>query len=146
MGPSAPPIRLVIADDHPIVREGLKSVIAQHPDLEVLGEVGDGDQAIGEVRTKSHSYATREHRIEGPIAERMQAAAGAAATKLIETYRWSLFTIGADSNSPLARLANDAMTWSSLIHTTYFDQPEVVDLVADYIGDEIGQPAAAAGV
>jgi two-component system, NarL family, invasion response regulator UvrY len=36
----------VIADDHPIVREGLKSVIAQHPDIEVLGEAGDGDQAI----------------------------------------------------------------------------------------------------
>jgi DNA-binding NarL/FixJ family response regulator len=36
----------VIADDHPIVREGLKSVIAQHPDVEVLGEAGEGDQAI----------------------------------------------------------------------------------------------------
>lgn len=36
----------MIADDHPIVREGLKSVIAQHPDVEVLGEAADGDQAI----------------------------------------------------------------------------------------------------
>lgn len=105
----------------------------------------DGDQAIGEVKTSSHTYATREHRMEGPVAERMQANAGAAAAKLIETYRWSLFSIGADSNSPLANLANDAMTWDSLIHTTYFDQPEVVALVADHIADVAGQPAPAKG-
>lgn len=73
----------------------------------------------------------------------MQTNAGAAAAKLIETYRWSLFSIGADSNAALANLANDAMTWDSLIHTTYFDQPEVVGLIADYIGDEVGQPAGA---
>ena len=104
----------------------------------------DGDQAIGEVTTNSHTYATREHRIEGPVAERMQTNAATAAAKLIETYRWSLFTIGADSNGPLANMASDAMTWDSLIHTTYFDQPEVVALVADYIADEVGQLPAAA--
>jgi hypothetical protein len=96
----------------------------------------DGDQAIGQVRTASHTHATRELRIEGAVAERMQAGAQAATGQLIEQYRWALFTVGSDSNSPLAKLANDAMTWSSLIHTTYFDQPEVVDLIADYIGDE----------
>ena len=99
----------------------------------------DGDQAIGEVTTSSHTYPTKEHRIEGAVAERMQTNAGAAAAKLIETYRWSLFSIGADSNGPLANLANDAMTWESLIHTTYFDQPEVVALIADYIADEVDQ-------
>lgn len=46
VGPSAAPIRLVIADDHPIVREGLKSVIALHQDIEVLGEAADGDEAL----------------------------------------------------------------------------------------------------
>jgi hypothetical protein len=25
------------------------------------------------------------------------------------------------------------MTWDSLIHTTYFDQPEIADMIADYI-------------
>lgn len=36
----------MIADDHPIVREGLKSVVAQYRDIELLGEAEDGDQAI----------------------------------------------------------------------------------------------------
>lgn len=106
----------------------------------------DGDQRIGEVNTRSHTLFTREHRLDGPAADRMQANAAEAASKLIDTYRWSLFTVGADTNGPLAKLATDAMTWDSLIHTTYFDQPEVIDLIADYIGDEVGaaNPVAAA--
>jgi hypothetical protein len=39
----------------------------------------------------------------------------------------------------LARLSEDAQTWKSLIHTTYFDQPEVVDALADYIAESVGR-------
>jgi DNA-binding NarL/FixJ family response regulator len=37
-------IRLVIADDHPIVREGLHRIVAEHPDMSVVGEAADGDR------------------------------------------------------------------------------------------------------
>ncbi len=39
-------IHLFIADDHPIVREGLKSVVSQHADIEVVGEAADAESAI----------------------------------------------------------------------------------------------------
>jgi DNA-binding NarL/FixJ family response regulator len=39
-------IRLVIADDHPIVRDGLSGMFAADPDFEVVGEAGDGAEAI----------------------------------------------------------------------------------------------------
>jgi two-component system invasion response regulator UvrY len=39
-------IRLLIADDHQILREGLKHVVAQCRDIQVLGEADDGDSAI----------------------------------------------------------------------------------------------------
>jgi DNA-binding NarL/FixJ family response regulator len=42
-------IRLYIADDHPIVREGLKRIIADSGDIEVVGEASDGDQALAEI-------------------------------------------------------------------------------------------------
>jgi DNA-binding NarL/FixJ family response regulator len=39
------PIRLLIADDHPIVRDGLRAVFERDSQFEVVGEAGDGAQA-----------------------------------------------------------------------------------------------------
>ncbi|GAB2864152.1 response regulator transcription factor [Actinoallomurus bryophytorum] len=39
-------IRLLIVDDHPIVRDGLRGVFAAEPDLEVVGEAANGAEAI----------------------------------------------------------------------------------------------------
>jgi DNA-binding NarL/FixJ family response regulator len=43
-------IRLIIADDHPIVRDGLKKLLALEPDLEVIGEAGDGREVLDRVQ------------------------------------------------------------------------------------------------
>ena len=40
------PTRLLIADDHPLVREGMRAMIAGEPDLEVVGEATDGAEAF----------------------------------------------------------------------------------------------------
>jgi DNA-binding NarL/FixJ family response regulator len=39
-------VRILVADDHGIVREGLKSLIAREPDMDVVGEAADGETAI----------------------------------------------------------------------------------------------------
>src|SRR5918911_2379073 len=39
-------IRIAIADDHPVVREGLAAMLETQPDLEVVGEAGTGPEAI----------------------------------------------------------------------------------------------------
>ncbi len=44
------PIRLVIADDHPIFRSGLRALIEEQPDMRVVGEAGNGAEAIAKVR------------------------------------------------------------------------------------------------
>lgn len=43
-------IRIVIADDHAIVREGLKRIVESVPDMEVLDEAADGTQVLQRVR------------------------------------------------------------------------------------------------
>jgi DNA-binding NarL/FixJ family response regulator len=43
-------IRLVIADDHAIVREGLKRIVASAQDMEVLAEAADGTEVMQRVR------------------------------------------------------------------------------------------------
>ena len=42
--------RIVIADDHPILRESLRRLLEAEPDLCVIGEAGDGVQAVDTVR------------------------------------------------------------------------------------------------
>ncbi len=43
-------IRVVIADDHRILREGLKQLLQSAPDLTVVGEAGDGHEVLAQVR------------------------------------------------------------------------------------------------
>ncbi|MCC7217213.1 MAG: response regulator transcription factor [Burkholderiales bacterium] len=43
-------IRVVIADDHTILREGLKQLLQSAPDLSVVGEAGDGHEVLARVR------------------------------------------------------------------------------------------------
>jgi DNA-binding NarL/FixJ family response regulator len=40
------PIRVLIVDDHPVLRHGLRSLLAGHPDIEVVGEAEDGTQVL----------------------------------------------------------------------------------------------------
>jgi NarL family two-component system response regulator LiaR len=42
------PIRVMIADDHAIVRKGIGALLKTEPDIEVVGEAQDGKQAIAE--------------------------------------------------------------------------------------------------
>lgn len=43
-----PPIRVVIADDHAVVRLGLRTLLADVPDIEVVAEASDGAEAIAQ--------------------------------------------------------------------------------------------------
>ena len=43
-------IQILIADDHPIVRQGLRQTIEGDPQLKVIAEAGDGAEALGAIR------------------------------------------------------------------------------------------------
>jgi DNA-binding NarL/FixJ family response regulator len=45
-GQAGAAIKLLIADDHPVVRDGLSSMFAREPGFEVLGEAADGSEAV----------------------------------------------------------------------------------------------------
>jgi len=48
---AAKPLRIVIADDHPIFRDGLRKLLESEPGFAVVGEAADGAAAIHAVRT-----------------------------------------------------------------------------------------------
>ena len=45
-GASGEPIRVLVADDHVLYRRGLEMVLGQEPDIAIVGEAGDGVEAI----------------------------------------------------------------------------------------------------
>jgi two-component system, NarL family, response regulator len=48
--PTRKPIRILVADDHPIVRQGLVAILDDQPDMQVVAQVDNGQQAIEQFR------------------------------------------------------------------------------------------------
>jgi two-component system NarL family response regulator len=46
MSVAIPKIRVILADDHPVVRDGLAAIVNKQPDMQVIAEAEDGDEAI----------------------------------------------------------------------------------------------------
>ena len=40
------PIRVLIADDHPVVRAGLQGLLASRPEVVIVGEASDGEETV----------------------------------------------------------------------------------------------------
>ncbi len=45
-----PRLRVLLADDHPVVRQGLAALLGTAPDFEVVGEASDGREAVDQTR------------------------------------------------------------------------------------------------
>ncbi|GAA0527575.1 response regulator transcription factor [Paractinoplanes ferrugineus] len=59
------PITLLIADDHPVVRDGLSSMFARNPEFTVVGEAADGAEAIRMAETLTPDVILMDLRMAG---------------------------------------------------------------------------------
>lgn len=77
--PDAPAIRVLLADDHALVRRGVRLILDREPDLEVVAEAGDGAEAIELARTHEVDLAVLD--IAMPRMTGLQAARELVALK-----------------------------------------------------------------
>ena len=58
-------VRVLVVDDHPVVRDGLRGMLAEHPDLEVVGEAADGVAALAHVARDRPDVVLMDLRMPG---------------------------------------------------------------------------------
>lgn len=64
-GTGTMPLRVLIADDHPVVREGLRSMLDADPDLDVVAAAGNGDEAFDVAHSVEWDVAVFDYSMPG---------------------------------------------------------------------------------
>jgi DNA-binding NarL/FixJ family response regulator len=90
--PTAQKIRVLIADDHTMVRQGLRAVLQSYANIDVVGEAGNGEEAVVNVRKLQPAVVVMD--ISMPTLD------GIAATRLIKTQYPHVAVVGLSVNAP----------------------------------------------
>lgn len=63
--PAVKPVRLIVVDDHPVVRDGIKGMLSRDDRIAVVGEAGDGIEALAQVRRLDPDLVLMDLRMPG---------------------------------------------------------------------------------
>jgi NarL family two-component system response regulator LiaR len=83
-------IRVVVVDDHQIVRQGLRAMLDAEPDMQIVGEAGTGDEAVhvGDHKPDVMLLDVRLQETDGPsVWERVLAVSPKTAVVMLTSYR-----------------------------------------------------------
>jgi DNA-binding NarL/FixJ family response regulator len=97
-------IRVLLVDDHPVVRAGPRGMLAAEPDIEVAGEAGSGPEAVAAARAGDYQVVLMDLRMPGGdgVTATRQIAVGDRAARVL------VLTTSARETEVLARVARGA--------------------------------------
>jgi DNA-binding NarL/FixJ family response regulator len=105
------PIRVVIVDDHAVLRAGLEQLLGGEPDLEVVGKASEGAEAIGLVRSVRPDVVLMDLQmpgVDGVAATRQIVAESLADVLVLTSYSDAERIVGALDAGALGYLLKDA--------------------------------------
>src|SRR5690242_21914528 len=105
-------IRVLLADDHPVVRAGLRGMLAAEPGIEVAGEAASGPEAVAIYRTSGYDVILMDLRMPGggglAATEQILAADPGARSLILTTYETDADILRAVEAAPTGDQLKDA--------------------------------------
>ena len=142
-------IRVLITDDHAIVRKGIAALLATEPDIQVVGEAADGVEAVAKAQALRHDVALMDMvmpKMDGIDATRQITAALPGTRVLVLTsFAADDKVFPAIKAGALGYLLKDSGPHELVqaIHQVYRGQPSLEPAIASKMLFEMAHPAAA---
>lgn len=98
--PTSQPVRVLVADDHPVFRDGLASLLATQPDVEVVATAADGAEAVALAGEHGPDVVVMD--LQMPVLNGIDATRRLAET--MPDVRVLVFTMGEEDGTVLAAM------------------------------------------
>src|SRR5215468_1626928 len=133
------PIRILVVDDHPIVRQGLRSLLSAYAELQIVAEAGSPQQAIEAAVRASPDIVLLDVRLPGAtgveVARQLQRECPTASVILLTSFDDDEYLLGALEVGVRAYLlksvSDDMLVWT--IRAVYRGErlisPEMMDRI-----------------
>ncbi|MQA07446.1 MAG: response regulator [Pseudonocardiaceae bacterium] len=139
-------IGLLIVDDHPVVRGGLRGVFAGDPDFQVLGEAGDGAEALAQADRLNPDVVLMDLRMPGmggvEAIQRLSATAPSVRVLVLTTYDTDADVLPAIEAGATGYLLKDAPRDELIraVRAAYRDESVLSPSVASRLMGQVRQP------
>lgn len=143
-------IRIVVADDHPVVRDGVRSMLAGVPDFDVVGEAASGPEAVAVVAATDPDVVVMDLRMPGgggvDAVRRLVADGARAAVLVLTTYDTDADTIAAIEAGATGYLLKDtpAAALFDAVRATANGETVLSPAVAARLASHVRRPVASA--
>ncbi|MDX6255300.1 MAG: hypothetical protein QOJ11_1634 [Frankiales bacterium] len=146
-------IRILLVDDQPLLRQGFRLVLSAQEDMEVVGEAGDGEQAVARTRALQPDIVLMDVRMPGmdgiAATRRIVAEAPAAKVIILTTYgidEYAFSALHAGASGFLLKDVQPADLLAGIRAVATGDAviaPSVTRLLLDTFAHQLAPPSAA---